>query len=229
MKYKFVDIGCCFFDTSLDRFGLDVPGLLVEPVKMFFDILPCSDLVKKVNVAISDQTGTTSIFVPNALTKPDRYKTKQDVIDLFNNESGQGVGFETTNYGGSTLLEFKKFGIESTPEECQTITLEELCDQYDITEIDYLKIDVEGYEPVILKQLVDLMSTGRLKINCEIMFEYNFLSDKDILDEYTKTIADNFNFSAAFVKEYWNEDIVLTKNVVAHKLDKLTAHRNKIK
>lgn len=206
MKYKFVDIGCCFFETSVDEFGLDVDGLLVEPIKEACDVLPYSDKVKIVNVAISDYNGTGELTVPEDM-KIERYIPREEMLGKYDQFPNAGI------IGGSTLQEpltFNYHNIKQKKIECKIISFYDLCEQYNITEIDYLRIDTEGHEPVILKQVLDMMQNNKLTINCELAFEYNYLSDNNVLDNFAESFS-QFGFRHEIIHEGWNKDIVLTK------------------
>lgn len=212
MRYKFVDIGSSFFDTSVETFGLDEFGLLIEPIKEAYDLLPFSDKVKRVNVAISDYNGTGNLLVPENLNIPQKYMTKEDVRNSDINEFNFGQKYAvacSTLQDKHTLLD--RLNIKQKKIECQVITFYALCEQYDISEIDYLKIDIEGHEHVVLKQILDLMDNGKLSIN-QLVFEYNEHSDKQVLDGYIETISTKFGFNVEFISKEWNEDVVLTKN-----------------
>jgi hypothetical protein len=78
-------------------------------------------------------------------------------------------------------------------------------------EIEYLKIDVEGYEEWLLKQLIKIMLDGRIIITKELKFECNHLSDQRKLYSIADGICNHFGFAKQFVIENWNKDLVLTK------------------
>lgn len=90
--------------------------------------------------------------------------------------------------------------------EVKCLTLKSLFEKYDVTEIGLFKVDTEGHEAVIIKQLIDLMNDG-IKVNNKIYFEYNHLSDKLELDK----IADDICKLHGFVKKYDGPNISLTK------------------
>jgi hypothetical protein len=89
--------------------------------------------------------------------------------------------------------------------------LETLLDNYGITSVQQLKIDVEGYEYIVLQQLIELMRSNKFDVTERIIFEYNDLSNKPELDELAKIISTEFGFNYSFKKIGLNEDIVMTK------------------
>jgi hypothetical protein len=209
MKYKFVDIGCSFFDTSVDQFGLDVDGLLVEPLGPSFKLLPHSNTVKKVNVGISDYTGIGKMFVPKDILLATKYISKEELKSIQGNEL-QNVGYSGCASLNGTHKHMNNLNVEQISLDCNIITFYDLCNQYNITEIDYLNIDTEGHEHIILKQVFDLVQKNLLTINHQLKFEYNYLSDTAILDNLCEQFK-NYGFNYTLVKDGWNEDMVLTK------------------
>jgi hypothetical protein len=206
MKYKFVDIGCSFFDTSIDVHGLDVDGLLVEPLEPAFNLLPSSDTVKKINVGISDKAGIGILNMSDHSAFPTEYLSKDEIKKL-----EEHVRHPLLYSGGATLSNTHMYVHNlNLSYECKLITFYELCQQYDITEIDYLNIDTEGHEIIILTQVFDLLKQGKLKINHKITFEYNDLCDRTALDEFCKE-SEQYGFRYEVVHEDWNLDMVLTK------------------
>jgi hypothetical protein len=81
-----------------------------------------------------------------------------------------------------------------------------------VTSVDHVKIDVEGFEYVILEQLIRLLRDQSVVVNKSIRFEYNHLSNKPSLDYLKHIIETEFNFSSEFIADQiWNEDIVMVK------------------
>lgn len=206
MHYKFIDIGCGHTNVSVDVYGLLVRGLLVDPIKEFCDVLPSSSTVLVECSAITDYDGDVCINI-----------TSEDM---------SGIAYlPITALDSLTHIEritkkFKIFGAESIAVKRDMLTstrtvrclrLDTLLNKYNIDSVDQFKIDAEGCEYMILQQLIDLMRTGKLKVNERIIFEYNDLSTKTELDELTQIIANEFGFTYEFKKVGWNEDIIMTK------------------
>lgn len=212
MEYKFVDIGCSFFGTSVDEYGLNVNGLLVEPYSNAFDLLPSSNTVKKIQVAISDKRGIMDMWVPVVSQLPDRYYTHQEMVNL--KQQNQSLCDSYCNYGSVSLYDkhycIDAHNVPKQMERCDAITFYDLCNQFQIEKIDKLKIDTEGHDHIILRQVIDLIKEGKLTINHTIAFEYNVLSNKPMLDEMVDEL-ELLGFRCEYVVEHWNADMVMTR------------------
>lgn len=218
MKYKFVDIGCSFFDTSVDDYGLDVNGLLVEPIPEHARVLPSSSTVKVECSAITEFNGTMEM---NCIVNENaKYLSKQVLLDAYADDSEKSLRKREAygNWwmnGGSSLLDTSEMSYEYAdnfkPKTVNTITLKTLFEKYDVEEIDVLKIDVEGYERIVLLQLIDLLRSNEIKITGKIIAEYNSMSNLSDLDLVLNTICNEFGFRKIFVTEHWNEDVILEK------------------
>lgn len=206
MNYTFIDIGCGHTNVSVDTYGLNVYGLLVEPIKEFCDVLPSSKTVLVECSAITDKDGTIEMNVQS------RDMTGIIYIPI--------TAISNPRHLKRMLKNHKIFGAESAVLErdilddkrnVQSMRLETLLKKYNIDSVDHLKIDVEGCENIILEQLIELLSANKFMVNRSLTFEYNELSNKKELDVLTKIIADEFGFTFSFVKLGLNEDIVMVK------------------
>lgn len=178
MRYEFVDIGTSFFCTSVDEYGLEVNGLLVEPIKEYLNAIPSSSTVKKANYAIGDSDRSDIIFVSapienvKYISKLELDKLRLHQIDMHH------IGIRGCNRLGEKHPQSSL--VEKTA--CEVITFHSLCKMHDITEIGQLKIDTEGHEATILAQVLSEITSDKIKITERIIFEYNGLADKVILD-----------------------------------------------
>lgn len=215
MKYKFIDIGCGPFDVSSDIYGTNVKGMFVEPISEFLNVLPCSDTIDKVNVAISNFDGESDMDVW-MLDKPIKYYTKNQLISLKNAVEKKGIDYDPLKFiiyqGGGTFIKNRE-SIPYTPlkVKIKCITLQSLVNEYNIESVDHLKIDVEGHENIILYQLLNIMQTTKFKVNNILQFEWNDLSDRNELYFLAESISKEFGFEITHKKEYWNEDLILIK------------------
>lgn len=191
MKYDFVEIGASIWNTCADHFGLDATGLLVEPMPNLFKAIPCSDTVKKENVAISSHDGVVKFYTYEGYSPEKEYTYMPlDEISKFGYET-QGSGWDIS----SIDLNEKRKVTGSLEVEC--LTLHSLLKKYNITEIGLFKTDAEGHDHVILNQLLDLMNNG-LIVNDEIFFEYNHLSNKTELDRISDEICQKYGFEKKY-------------------------------
>lgn len=124
----FVEIGSCDFDTLAYLSDYGWRGVIVEPHPTYFQNIPLKDNVHYINAAVDWVDGIRKMW-----TAP------EDVV------------VEDSDYKGmSTFLE------EGNPSLTKIITVPTICfdtlfKMTDVTDIDYLKIDVEGYDYEILK------------------------------------------------------------------------------
>jgi FkbM family methyltransferase len=200
MKYDFVEIGASIWDTCVDHFGLKATGLLVEPMPNLFKAIPSSDTVKKENVAVSSYDGVVKLYTYDDYSPEKEYRY-MPLDEISKHGYGtQGFGWDVSS------IDLNKERNVTGEIEVKCLTLKSLLEKYNITEIDLFKVDTEGHENVIIRQLTLLMDAG-LKINKEIYFEYNHLSDMAELDE----IADNICKSHGFKKGYNGPNISLKK------------------
>jgi len=124
----FVEIGSCDFDTLSHLSHHGWKGVIVEPIKKYFDNIPTERNIHYVNAAVSLTNGTATMW-----TAPDEL-TQQD------------PDFK----GMSSLWEGSNDNL-TIPVEVQTISFHTLFGMTGVTTIDYLKIDTEGYDYEILK------------------------------------------------------------------------------
>ncbi len=205
MHYTFIDIGCGNTNVSVDEFGLNVMGLLVEPIQEFCNILPTSNTVQTVCTAITDYDGEAEMNLHDIEMTDIHYIP---IIALNNMTRALRMAKNFKIFGGESLMKQQN---HSRTRNVTCMRLETLLKKFDIDSVNQLKIDVEGFENIILQQLIELMRQDKFKVNNRIIFEYNHLSNLEELDALTKIIADEFSFTYEFRKLGWNEDIIMTK------------------
>ena len=203
MKYKFIDIGCGHTNVSTDIYGLDVNGLLVEPIKEFCDVLPNSDTVLIEQSAIGEYDGTIDIHCDLMDWGKIKYYSIQQLSSVKHIER---IAQKNPIHGITSIIHNT-----GNKRSVNLMTFESLINKYNITEVDQIKIDVEGYENVLLQQLIELMRSNKLIVNKTIIFEYNHMSDLNELDKLKILISNEFGFNYRFEKLGWNEDIIMEK------------------
>ncbi len=156
MHYHYVDIGTSNFDTSLDKRKKDEMILLVEPIFYYLQRLENVEGIIKAPFAVSDISGMGKMF----------YIPEIDIVRLGLPQFLKGCNplnkkHELAYSYGAHLMQALTDPI---------ITVRQLLKIYSITTIGELKIDTEGHDHVILKQLIECMKDDILSINC-IQFE----------------------------------------------------------
>ena len=140
MKYDFIEIGTSDFDTLLQECKSEI-GLSIEPLKIYLDNLPNKDTVIKVNCAVSDKDGIVDVYWidPKDIVNynlPDWLKGCNSIIEPH----------------PSAIIELKNRNLEHIykKSECKCLTWNSIVNIYDIKEVEYLKIDTEGHDCVII-------------------------------------------------------------------------------
>ena len=202
MKYKFVEIGCSIWNTYADRFGLDVVGLLVEPMPNLFKVVPSSNTVKKENTAITDYNGTVDFHLYDEFSVDTEYSYYGNIKLSETTQQPKGWGASSIDLNPNPA---RKLNGKLT---VSAMTLKTLFEKYNITEIDYFKIDAEGHDDNILNQLDKLLETKKIIVHKEIIFEYGYpICKKENLDNISNKILNREKFK----KETIGADVRLYK------------------
>ena len=176
MRYDYVDIGSCDFDTAYDVAQPGERVLLVEPVQYYLDRIPDREGQVKANLAVSSTTGQFPVYhlpdvtihlfdLPSWARGCNSIGERHPTIDRLLESRGLDL-----NLVNKTLVE--------------VINFKQLCDRYQITEIGKLKIDTEGHEQYILPSVLEMVWEG-MRIE-EIKFEnQEVLGNKPFLDNVT--------------------------------------------
>ena len=173
MRYDYVDIGTCDFDTAHDVAQPGERVLLVEPVQYYLDRISDRKDQIKANLAVSASSGRVPVYyVPDVS------------IHLFDLPSwARGCNSIGTRHPTiDNLLVSRKLPLNLVNKiEVEVITFRELCTRYLITEINKLKIDTEGHETFIMPTVLEMVKEG-MYIE-EIKFEnQESLGNKPFLD-----------------------------------------------
>ena len=195
IDYDFIEIGTSNFHALIMDCSDDTVGLSIEPLQVYLDTLPNKPNVTKIAAAISDKDGEIDIYnIPlsniqkhnlpiwvkgtNSVSKPHEYARKKLGEELYDSI----------------------VSIDKVP----TMSWETLISKYSIKSVDYLKIDTEGHDHVILKSYFEECNKNPKLYANKIMFEYNETSDKVALDEIISNLT---NYSV----EYLEQDVLLKK------------------
>jgi FkbM family methyltransferase len=208
MRYNFVDIGTSIFQTSLDTANNNTIGLLIEPVKEYYDALPTPfPGIKKGNFAISNYNGLGTMKIPYSDDMNVEYESKENSRHIRKRPFGVStLDFDRTFKRNHKIKEQK----------CEVITFKKMCEIYNITEIDYLKIDVEGSEHLLMPQIVEMLDANLLIIHKQLRVEAErFFGEASfkIIDETTNYIANKYGFVKTYKERYqgYNNDFFLDK------------------
>lgn len=181
MNFDFVDIGTSDFDTSLDKRKKGQTVLLVEPIFSYLKNLPDGEGIFKANFAISNRHALRPIFY----VKPDT---------IFGYNFPEWIsGCNSLDRPHPTVERLlkesnlqKSFNDIVTVETVLLITFAKLVDLYEIKKIGFLKIDTEGHDHIILKDVLSMLKKKKIKIE-KIKFEYDpFFGNTKELDKLIK-------------------------------------------
>ena len=195
IDYDFIEIGTSNFHALIMDCSDDTVGLSIEPLQKYLDDLPNKPNVTKVAAAISDQDGEIDIYnIPlvnihkhnlpkwvkgtNSVSKPHEYARQQLGEELYDSI----------------------VSIDKVP----TMSWETLISKYNIRSVDYLKIDTEGHDHVILKSYFEECDKNPKLFANKILFEYNETSDKVALDSIISTLTN-------YEVEYLEQDVLLKR------------------
>lgn len=170
IHYDFIEIGTSDFNTLIQKAGPTTVGLSVEPLDDYLDRLPSKPRVQKVNAAVSDKSGHLLIYyVPDAVRK----------------EYGLPNWMKGTNSIGAphpTVARYlEKHGLPASLVHTRKVPVysaSRLFQKYRVGSVDYLKIDTEGHDTVILNSYLDLVERRPTLRAGRILFETNALSNK---------------------------------------------------
>ena len=196
IKYDFIEVGTSDFHTLIQECSDESVGLSVEPISKYLDRLPNKPNVSKVNAALSDEDGEIEIY---HIPSEEIYNNSLPFWVRGCNSVNKPHDF-TRNKIGSELYD-KIVKIDKVPK----ISWKKLIKDYNVGSIDYLKIDTEGHEHIILKQYFELCKENPSLYAKKIKFEYNETSNKEVLDEIISGLK-NYKIT------YFDEDIVLDLN-----------------
>lgn len=165
MHFDFIEIGTADFEACIENASDETFGISIEPVSKYLNRLPTKKNVFKLNAAISDGlSSSVEIFYLN-----------DDALKQF---PMWARGCNTINRI-HPLIKKHLTEMNLKVEDCIIIdkvkayTVQQLVEMYNITSIDYLKIDTEGYDCYIMEQYYDCISKNKNLKAKKIMFETN--------------------------------------------------------
>ena len=123
-------------------------GVLVEPVKYLFERLKLNYANYESNLKFENSVVTTHTGEVDFYQFPEEFENNSDFPYW---ASGVGSVLKPFNSPGHTTLKNKNFKMIKKKTPC--ITFSDLISKYNITKIDLLQIDVEGYDGTLLRSI----------------------------------------------------------------------------
>jgi len=168
----FIEIGTSDFDTLIQTATNSTIGISIDPIQLYLDNLPNKDNVIKLNCAISDISGTATVF----------YIKPEDIIKY--SLPNWVRGCNSINNPHPTVVKLLKnknitYNSVVSTKTIQIMTLYQLYDLYNINNVKYLKIDTEGHDCSILDKFYEDILKYKLCLPSKILFESNILTNKE--------------------------------------------------
>jgi autotransporter strand-loop-strand O-heptosyltransferase len=194
--YDFIEVGTSDFDTLIENANENSIGITIEPIGYYLNKLPNKNNVKKIQAGLSDHDGVMDIFYI-----PDEEIVKHNLKWWVrgSNSIGKPHPFAMKELGEDFYNSIVK--IEKIP----VISWKSLVENEDIGSIDFLKIDTEGHDHVILNDYLKLCSDNPSLLANKIKFERH--PEVSNIQEIDFLISKFKNYKI----EYLDTDVVLTK------------------
>jgi FkbM family methyltransferase len=161
-------------------------GVLVEPVSKLVPVLeqkfPDRAKFRIIGAAISDSVSETDFFVNN----------DADFVSSLLRIDNKGEAFAALNFADPVLT------------KVQALTLDHLVNDLQLSNIDLIKIDVQGAEHLVLKGATDTLKKTRL-VYTEFSFKPLYDKSSTFFDLYNILYENNFmlaNMSSGYTSAY---------------------------
>ena len=205
-NYHFVEVGTSDFDTLIERVGDDVLGISIEPHKTYLERLPnrsnvtklCAALVpeklyeqnKELNFYFVDEKIIEEKHLGgwlkgcNSVGKPHDFH-----LTWFHDPNIWHQSLDRSSLPTVNLLEMGLVTVEKVP--CLTFPM--LVERFNIGHIGFLKVDVEGQDPPLLKDILEYyVKNNPSDLPKQILFETNTHSVPEEVEEikaYMRTLG----------------------------------------
>ena len=172
----FLEIGSCDFDTLnyLSDFGWR--GVIVEPIKKYLDKIPQKPNIHYLNYAVDWECGTRSMYLAS-----------DELVEQDHDFAGMSSFYDYSDVLTNEVV-------------VNTITLEQIFEMCNITELDILKIDAEGHDLEIIKMFPFYLCKPKyIRVeakHCDIQMMITLLSSMGYHCDY-----DSSDIFAVLVKE----------------------------
>jgi FkbM family methyltransferase len=201
MSKFFIEIGSADFNTLVPLGKNGWRGIFVDPVKPLLDKLERVDGCEYEASAITDYDGEVTFKYYDL-----------DWIENGGEENEWRKGLGTTNLDTNVLNSNPKHAEYEKIVNVPCMRLDTLIDKYNINNIDFLKIDTEGTEPVILNDYSWKIKPTLMKIECRHWYSYtdedgnNFDSVEGLNEEQIKDIFNKLK-SMGYIVYKENDDL----------------------
>ena len=184
----FIEIGTCDFDTLIPLADNGWEGICVEPIKYYIDKLP-----KKENVHYEN-----SCILPKKLIPENKQVDIQfwdfDFINSKGDDGSWMKGVSNTDLDRNTFNMNEQWMKHAKKIKVNALSLDELVDKYNVTEIEYIKIDIEGRDFEILQDYSFKVKPRLIKM------ESKFLEGRGFPHEMVKSFFEEKGYIVYFEK-----------------------------
>ena len=175
MHYNFIEIGTSDFDTEIQTCADTDVGISVDPILFYLQRLPAKPHVMRVLAAISDSDGFVDVYhVPEtnirAYGMPDWVRGCNSIGAHHPTVAHM---LQTCGIDPATVIQKT-----SVPKFSMTTFLR----MYNVSSCDYLKIDTEGHDTVILCNYIEAVKAGITQPAKRLCFEANSLTPAALVD-----------------------------------------------
>ncbi len=168
--YDFIEIGTSDFNTLIQKAKEHTVGLSVEPMIEYLNRLPDRPTVVKVNAAVSEHSGFMDIYYI-----PDDVRISNKLPSWMKGTNKIGAPHPTVvRYLNKHELPLSLITHQRVP----VLSVERLFRKYRVGSLDYLKIDTEGHDSIIMNAYLNLIERKPALCAKRILFESNALSSR---------------------------------------------------
>ena len=149
VHYNFIEIGTSNFSTEIQKSCLGKRGLSVDALQHYLDDLPNPEGVEKYCAIISDEDKPSGAFWGVSLENIKKYglPTWARGCNNYGDKPHRTISRILTKKGLDPNSIF-------TRSEVEVISFSKLISDRSVTECDYLKVDTEGHDTFIIKNML---------------------------------------------------------------------------
>ena len=187
MKFDFIEIGTSDFETICHE-NDNLTGISIEPLDIYLNSLPQNDNLIRLNCAISNYKGEGVVY----------YVHPKDIN--MHNLPHWLKGCNSLNEKHPTVLnELKTKNLEYLllEKKVEVLTWFDLLERYDISGVNFVKIDTEGHDLIIVNSILDAITDTKRILPLKILFESNCLVSKNELKKTIDRLL-NYNYEIIF-------------------------------
>jgi FkbM family methyltransferase len=169
--FDFIEIGTSDFNTLIQKAGPATVGLSVEPLIDYLSRLPEKPRVTKVNAAVSDKSGHMDIYYV-----PDDVRKEYNLPSWMKGTNKIGAPHPTV------MRYLAKHGLPASlmhHRRVPVLSVATLFRRYHVGSVEYLKVDTEGHDAVILGAYLDMVERQPALRAQRILFESNALTARE--------------------------------------------------